>query len=245
VATSSCPACGANAFVAGRGGGGTCSSCGYSSGEENRCPHCKAVARIEGSGLQAVCAVCGGPRVPENLGGEAAANALREQKKALANARTASVATVLQAIGAAFVTLAGLAAAPESIVGKAIVFALAVVPLFLALRSRGRAQTSRAFAKSAGERAWLAAAEEVAASSKAGVTVPGLAKKLGIEPPHAEKLLTELTVHDRTRIDVGDDAEVRYSTGPSQFRVEAEKELAEESELVDDVGSSEREGRTR
>jgi hypothetical protein len=38
---------------------------------------------------------------------------------------------------------------------------------------------------------------------------------LKIDPVKADKQLTHLAVHDRTRIDVGDDAEVRYSVMPS------------------------------
>lgn len=140
-----------------------------------------------------------------------AASALREQKKLLANARLSSVATVVQALCAALATLIGLAIVPASILGKAIVFTAALVPLVLALRSRSRATACREMAKAAGERAWQAAAEDVAAHSEGGITGAALAKTLGLEPEHADRLLTALTVHDRTRIDVGDDAEVRYS----------------------------------
>ncbi len=77
----------------------------------------------------------------------------------------------------------------------------------------------------------LAAAEDVAKSSKNGVTVTELAKRLKIDPARAEDLLTQLAVHDRTRIDVGDDAQVRYSVAPEgdiiddEFREEAPKEM--------------------
>ncbi|MDF2697591.1 MAG: hypothetical protein K0S65_5974 [Labilithrix sp.] len=245
MATSPCPACGANAFVAAASGdGGACSSCGYASGESNRCPHCGAVARIEGSGLASVCAVCGGPRIPSNLGGETTTNALRMQKKALAHARIASVATVLQAFVAGIATLVGLALLPASIAGKALVFAIAIAPLILALRSRSRATAARATAKAAGERAWQAAAEDAASRAEHGVTVNGLAKTLGVEPEHAEKLLTSLAVHDRTRIDVGDDAEVRYSVAAGAGE-RAFDDLPTEEELADDAGSTGREGRVR
>lgn len=240
MATSTCPACGANAFVAGIGAdGGSCSSCGYTAGEANRCPHCRALARIERSGREAACAVCGGPRIPSNLGGDATAVALRQQKKALENARAASVATVLQAVFAAMATLIALGVAPSSIVGKLLVFLVAVIPLLLAMRSRGRAAEARRHAKDASELAWRAAAEDLASRSKAGVTVARVAEALGIDAEHADRLLTDLTVHDRTRIEVGDDAEVRYSTAPGP-RIE----LEEPPELTDDAESTER-GRLR
>lgn len=243
MATSTCPACGANAFAA-QGDGGTCSRCGYTSGESNRCPHCNAVARIENTGRHAVCAVCGGPRIPGGFGGDAGKSALREQQKALANARLASVATIIQGIFAVAVTLIALAILPASLVGKVILFALAVVPLVLAMRSRGRAAKARELARAAGERAWQAAAEDVAARAKSGITPAALAKTLGIEAAHADALLTSLAVHDRTRIDVGDDAEVRYSVGPDTL-VRIGPEAAEEEELAGDAKPGQREGRVR
>ena len=250
--TSTCPACGADAFVAvagsgegGKSGGaGQCSRCGYTSGESSRCPHCNALARIDGVGLASVCAVCGGPRIPGNLGGEAALSALREQKKALANAQAASVATVIQGVVATVATLIGLALLPASIAGKAIVFALAVVPLVLALRSRTRATAARENAKHAGERAWQAAAENVAGRAKDGMTAPALAKTLGIPPEHAEKLLTALAVNDRTRIQVGDDAEVRYTVG-TDTHIRVGEEMPAEDELAGDATPADREGRVR
>jgi hypothetical protein len=169
------------------------------------------VARVEGSGEKAVCAICGGPRIAGNRGGPEAVKALQEQKRQLGAARLASVGTVVQAAFAAAATLIGLAILPASIAGKVIVFAIALVPLLMALRSRSRATTARANAKAASERAWQAAAEEVAAEAEGGVTASALAKTLGVEEAEADRLLTSLAVHDRTRVDVGDDAEVRYS----------------------------------
>jgi hypothetical protein len=37
---------------------------------------------------------------------------------------------------------------------------------------------------------------------------------LGVDEARADELLTSLAVQDRTRIDVGDDAEIRYSVTP-------------------------------
>jgi hypothetical protein len=223
-----CPACGAEAFSL-----GACSRCGYSSGEENRCPHCNAVARVDGSGAQAVCAVCGGPRIPGGYGGRKAIAALREQQGHIGAARLASFATMVQGIFATFVTLIGLAVHPQSLLAKGIVFAVAVVPLLLALRSRARATAERARAKDAGERAWQHAAEDAASRGADGITVPVLAETLGIDAKEADRLLTSLAVHERTRVDVGDDAEVRYSVAPEhQLLASAESEL--ESELADE-----------
>ncbi len=85
-------------------------------------------------------------------------------------------------------------------------------------------------AKDADEKAWMAAAMQ-AARGGAGVTAEELAKRLSVSPERADHLLTQLAVHDRTRIDVGDDAQVRYSVAPEgdiiddEFREEAPKEM--------------------
>jgi hypothetical protein len=186
------------------------------------------IARLEGHGTHAACANCRGPRIVANLGGEAAKRALREQQRALTTARALSMATVVQALIAATITTVGLLVNPSSVKAWAIWFAIGMVPLLLALRSRSRAAKARAEAEAASERAWQAAAEAVAAKANDGVTAEGLATALGIEPAHAERLLTSLTVHERTRIDVGNDAEVRYSAAPSN-----EEEVAKGTKRLD------------
>ena len=229
---STCPACGASTFDPSTG---ACSRCGYAAGEANRCPHCKAVARIEGTGERAVCAVCGGPRIVANHGGEAARAALVEQRRQLEVARITSAVTLLQATFAVLVTLVALVVPPSTIVGAVAAFVLAAGPLLLALRSRSRAGRARAQAKDASARAWQAAAEDVAARRAGGITARELAKTLGLTIEEADRLLTALAVHDRTRVDVGDDAEVRYSAAPAEpVRV---GELADdrEEEAMDDA----------
>ena len=168
------------------------------------CPHCGSQSVIENG----VCGVCGGPRIPNDLGGEAAALALKEQKKHLGVARLASVSTVLQALFAAAVTVVCLIAAPQTMVARGIFFFLAAMPLVLALRSRSRAGKARAAAHEAGERAWMSAAEEAA---RGGATANEVAKRLRIAPDRADKLLTTSAGHDRVRVDVHpESAEIVY-----------------------------------
>lgn len=192
-----------------------CGRCGYASGEGNRCPHCNAVARVEpkgaGASLTWVCGVCGGPRMPQGVSAPAALEPLREAKASQRLAQRSRAAFWLFVPIALFMVLVLAAAWPAALVGKLILLILAAVPVALAARARGRAGNATAKANEALDRAWLAAAEAVAAGAKSGVTVAELAKRLTIDPTRAEKLLTQLAVHDRTRIDVDDDAEVRYS----------------------------------
>lgn len=223
---------------------GVCGRCGNPSGESNRCPHCNAIARVEpkgsGSSLTWVCGVCAGPRMPGGLGGAAAATPLREAKASLSLATRLRLSYRLFAFAASLSALALIA----GVLGAANLFIVFValataIQTTLALRQRSRAQRATADANEALERAWLAAAEDVASHAKKGVTVAELASRLKIDAVKAEKLLTQLAVHDRTRIDVDDDAEVRYSVSPegnhvSKVRIDASEEqfrALEEAEL--------------
>lgn len=164
------------------------------------------------------CGVCGGPRIEGNLGGEAAIEALKEQKKHLGLARMASISTVLQGMFATAAAFAMLVVHPESILAKAIFFFLAAMPLVLSFRSRLKAKKERGLAREAGDRALQAAAEEAAGSGK---TAKEVAKTLKIEPAHAEKLLSAGMVDSRVRIDVHDEsAEVVYRSDEPEARDE-------------------------
>jgi hypothetical protein len=182
--------------------------------------------------------------MPNGVGGEGAAGPLREarasQRRALRGRASFWAFTVISL----FFTLVAVAAWPVAgLLSHLILLAMATAPTLVAVRARARANHADADAGEALDRAWLAAAEEVTSQAKKGVTVAELATRLKIDAVKAEKLLTELAVHDRTRIDVDDDAEVRYSIAPEidtsnqarlrvdstedQFRALEEAELSE------------------
>jgi len=168
--------------------------------------------------------------MPGGLGGEEAAGPLREARGHRGRAIRARAMSWVLGLMATFTTLVAVAAWPASLVGKLIFLALALTPAILAVRARARSGASTEKEQAALEQAWLSAAEQVAAESKEGVTATELAKRLKVEPARADKLLTELAVHDRTRVDVGDDAEIRYSVTPDALagaRVRVEDPLAE------------------
>lgn len=210
---STCSACGASAVT-----DGVCTRCGFASGSQHSCPHCGAVARVEpkgaGASLTWVCAVCGGPRMPNGLGGEKAAAPLREAKASQSAALRARATFWFFTMSTLFFTLVAVAAWPAALFVKLLLLAMAMGPAAIAVRARARASVATTAADAALDVAWLAAAEDVASHTKAGITVAELASRLKIDPVQAEHLLTQLAVHDRTRIDVGDDAEVRYSVAP-------------------------------
>lgn len=149
--------------------------------------------------------------MPGGLGGEKADAGLREAKTFTTRARAASFAAVLQGLFAAAVTLVGLGFAPTSLPAKLLLLTFAIVPTVLSIASRVRASRARKSASDARDRAWLAATEEIAGRGKRGATAAEVAKTLGVDEARADALLTKLAASDRTRIDVGDDAEIRYS----------------------------------
>ena len=152
--------------------------------------------------------------MPSGLGGEAAASPLREAKASQSLALRSRAAFWVFLPIALFMTIIVMLAWPAALALKLILLAFAVTPMALAVRARAKAGRATTDANEALDRAWLAAAEQVALEAKKGVTVAELASRLKIDPVKAEKLLTQLAVHDRTRIDVDDDAEVRYSVAP-------------------------------
>jgi hypothetical protein len=203
-----CPACAHDTFD-----GSVCSRCGYAAGDKMKCPHCGAIAREENGR----CAVCGGPRIHGGFGGDAAASALREAKTHLGAAARSKALLIAFVFGTLMSLLftSGIWLATGSLVARLVTFMTTAAIAFLATRSFSRAKSSTEKADEARERAMLAAAEDVAKHRVDGVTAEELGKALAIEPTRADKLLTELAVHERTRIDVGDDAEVRYSVAPT------------------------------
>ncbi len=249
-----CSACGANAVT-----DGVCGRCGFASGDGNKCPHCGSVARVEpkgsGASLHWVCGICGGPRMPSGADGEASATPLREAKSSFGVATRARAMSWVFGIVATFMTLVTLAGwTHEGLAAKIIFLVLTLIPTLLAVRARSRSARASADGAEAIDRAMLIAAEKVTAQSKKGVTVAELATLLKIDAVKAEHLLTQLAVHDRTRIDVDDDAEVRYSvssqvdtskvrvaSSEDQFRALEEAEAAAESKSAKKLEDDEEE----
>ena len=171
--------------------------------------------------------MCGGPRIPGGFGGDEARGALREAKTLFSGATRAKARSIAWTILAVLATLVVVAAsAKEAIVATIALSLMAIIPAVLAMRAHGQGKKRKENGDAAEGRAWLAAAEEIAATHKDGVTAKELGKALQIDEGRADKLLTQLAVHDKTRIDVRDDAEVVYSARPDVLaRVSVEDEL--------------------
>lgn len=166
--------------------------------------------------------------MPNGLGGEGAAAPLREAKASRSAAARARATFWLFTAATLFMTLVAVAFWPAALAMKVFLLAAPLLPATIAVRARARAAAATTSANLALEGAWLAAAEDVASHAKEGVTVTELASRLKIDSSKADKILTQLAVHDRTRIDVGDDAEVRYSMTGAQGESRARVSTSEE-----------------
>ncbi|MCL2722966.1 MAG: hypothetical protein FWD69_00875 [Polyangiaceae bacterium] len=169
-------------------------------------------ARVVRGRTQPICALCGGPRIPSGLGGDAAATALRQSKALDGRSMRARMTSVIFAVMTVLGALVLLAAWHAGFVVMLALFACTALFAALALRARRTATRLDRKSKDAQDEAWLAAVENVTAHETNGVTVHELAARLHIDEERADHLLTRLLATERTRIDVGDDAEVRYRT---------------------------------
>lgn len=240
-----CPACRLGTVVR-----GVCDRCGAAFGERQRCPHCNVVARVEprisGGRTTWACAACGGPRIPNGFGGAAAGAALRKAKAGAGRATREQAARLLFVVMTAFTTLVLATAWPSSFVAKVVLALFAIVPAALALAAHTRARRASTAAAEATEKAWLLAAEDAAAVSRTGISAEELAEQLHVDPRRADALLTRLAVHDRTRIEIGDDAEVRYSVSPETMinvRLDLSEESADDEPLGEPSATSLKESR--
>ena len=181
------------------------------------CPHCRGVTVVEPHrALVWVCGACGGPQVPADMPGLERSNAelawLVRARRARAMAfgwRAAGVMLVLTAVlgigvGALVFLVAHLAG---SVVGG---FGLASLALGLAAFARARARDGDVRAEL--DEAWQRVAGEVVAAGRgAEITAAELARVMHTDERYAEKLLGALSASDRVRVELGDDAELRYA----------------------------------
>ncbi len=93
----------------------------------------------------------------------------------------------------------------------AILGGIGVVAFVMGMAMRGRARKNDDVAQTDLEAAWESVAHEVLRARGGELTAKELAQVMRTTEPHAETMLTALSVNDRARIDVGDDAELRYS----------------------------------
>jgi len=164
--------------------------------------------------LRWVCGACGGPRVPGLDGPRMAPHARIVADLARAR-RTRDGGRIVGAISLALAVMALLALAPAGLVWPAshlataivagtslLIGAVAVATYVLYTRSK------RDFARALDD-AWTAAAA-VVGGGQAAITAPDLAVTMRVSDAVAERLLSNLSASSRARVDVGEDAELRY-----------------------------------
>jgi ribosomal protein S27AE len=201
-----------------------------------KCPHCGGLTAIAPNRhLRWVCGACGGPIIP----GMDATKLDDEAKRMLARARGATSSArripILEIV--APLVFAG-SCAMGFVLGQAMLLFLAVVVLVLVFGGYAtRREKGRASAKLFVEDAWLHAAGLLAEERGGYLSAQEVAARLRLPLPDAERLLTRLSVV-RGRVDVGEDAQVRY-------RVDASEPLPAADLLSPEAGAaSERAGQT-
>ena len=207
------------------------------------CPHCGGTTTIEKHrALRWICGVCGGPIVPVDLPGLARSNAelaslvRAKRTRAIAFGWTAGmivmVVSSLLALGLGGLLLL-VAWLPSAILGG-----LGVVLFALGMAMRSRARASDETAQTELDAAWESVADEVLRTRGGDVTAKDLAQAMRTTEAHAETMLSTLSLHDRARVAVDDDAELRYSAGPANpaplVRIADDAAATEPTETRDD-----------
>jgi hypothetical protein len=184
--------------------------------EGDRCPRCGGLTVIEPNrALRWVCGACGAARVPGvDVRSLAAGEAIARDLVSASQARGAEVgwivgATVIVLGAALMLMLAGMAWLASHALGAVLGVVAALIGV-LALVARGQAAKRGEASRAALDRAWAAAAEAMVRARGGSTTSDELARLLRVPQGDAEAILTTLSVNDRARIDVGDDAELRY-----------------------------------
>ncbi len=210
----------------------------------NVCPHCGGTTTIEKHrALRWICGVCGGPIVPaDDVPGLARSNAelaslvRAKRTRAIAFGWTAGmivlVVSALLALGLGGLLLL-VAWLPAAILGG-----LGAVLFVLGMVLRSRASASDAIAQTELDAAWESVADEVLRARAGDVTAKDLAQSMRTTESHAETMLSTLSLHDRARVAVDDNAELRYSAGPANaaplVRIADDAAATEQDETRDD-----------
>jgi hypothetical protein len=200
--------------------------------ELTSCPHCKAKARLlEDDRFRWVCGVCGGARVPspDPKTHSAAENEHLQRSKQLITqahfARGIASFTGLGATGTALLAaifLFGFHVAP------AFSLLLIVMSVVLSMTTIGFSRSARAKideAKTQVTSAWELVAEALLKTHDHALTAAELAAMMKTTEPDAERLLTLLSVDDKVRSAITEDAQIRYSV-PGQMRVQDPRSVA-------------------
>ena len=169
-------------------------------GESTRCPVCGAFAQtVPHPEHRWVCAVCGAPRVvmpDKEAVPEESAVALREAANAQRGAAMQRLLSFAMGIPSAMALLLAIALAPASFIAAGVIIGAGIVLAFLASRASRKAATERKRLRSAVERAYEAAIEQLAGKN---LTNAQIAAGLRIAEADVE---AARAVHGQVRVEV-------------------------------------------
>jgi hypothetical protein len=194
--------------------------------ELTQCPHCNAKARtLADERFRWVCGACGCARVPSpdpKAHSEAEKQHLQQSAKLVTQARLARVGGTFTGLGAtaiAFLAVLCLFVLHTNPIFSLVMIGLSVFLSVLTLSFGRSARTKIDEAKTEVTQAWQLVAEALLHSHGRALTAAELGTMMRTTEADAERLLTLLSVDDKVRSVVTDDAQLRYSV-PAQMRVE-------------------------
>jgi hypothetical protein len=210
-----CPAC-AKPIDAGTT---RCPHCGLAIGEHQRCPHCHAVADVEPSSeARFVCAVCGGVRIPiEDAKVVRSAETLDALKRATTARSARSVWRIVAILVAAFGAFSGLVLwvtlsfADPPAVAKVVAGLAVAVPFAFAIFAGQRSRACAAIFAPALDKAWIAAAADIARSRGGELDAAELAKLTRIAEADADKLLSRMSAQSLLASSVTSEGGLKYT----------------------------------
>lgn len=210
-----CPACSKSI----EDGATRCPHCGLALGEHQRCPHCHAIADVEPS-LEAkfVCTVCGGVRIPID---DPAIPRSSEQIDLLRRANVARSARAIWRVISLAVAGFGVFSVlvlwlvidvAHPVFAGAVVAALAVlVPFAFAAVSWKKSQERGAELGPLVEKAWIAAATDIARARAGKLDAPALAKVTRISEAAADQILSRMSADSLLLSSVTSEGGLQYT----------------------------------
>jgi hypothetical protein len=211
----SCPAC-AKPMPS---GASRCPNCGAALGEHQRCIHCHAIADVEPSvDARFVCTVCGGVRIPiQDPKIERSSEQLDLLKKAtvLRSARViwSVVASVVGGFGVFSVLVLWLviAVAHPAPAGAVVAALAALVPFAFALVAFRRARDRAAELRPLLDKAWMAAAADIARARGGELDAHELSVVTRIDEAAADQLLGRMSADSQLTSSVTPEGNLKYT----------------------------------
>lgn len=178
------------------------------------CPHCGGQTRLEESArFRWVCAVCGGPRIPvkdERAHSQREKESLRRSNLAAKRAFGWRVAASGLGLTGALVAGLGTIFAGNHVVVGVVILAVALALIIAAMQFAGNARKELTNAKLATFEAWGMVGEALLRLHGGQLSAKEIAALMQTTEGDAERMMTVLTTDSRVRVDLGDDAELRY-----------------------------------